>query len=52
MVAILIMLAKLVTLAFLKIRVFFNKGYVVISSVDDVSNKIMCDSNYFVDVLI
>ena len=35
----------------LKIMVFSNKGYDVIISVDDVTNKILSrDSNYIVDV--
>ena len=37
----------------LKITVFWNKGYDVIISVDNVTNKILShDSNYIVDVLI
>ena len=36
----------------LKITVFWNKGYDVIISVDDVTNKILSrDSNYIVDVV-
>ena len=35
----------------LKITIFWNKGYDVINSVDDVNNKILSrDSNYIVDV--
>ena len=35
----------------LKIKLFWNKGYDVIISVDDVTNKILSrDSNYIVDV--
>ena len=40
MVTILIMLAKLATLGFLKIKVFRNKGYDVITSLYDVINEI------------
>ena len=44
--------AKMATLAFLKIKVFWNKGYAVIVSVYDVTNKIFSgDSNYIVDVI-
>ena len=39
------------TLGLLKITVFWNKGYDVIISVDDVTNKFISgDSNYIVDV--
>ena len=35
----------------LQIMVFWNEGYDVITSVDDVTNKILSrDSNHFVDV--
>ena len=52
MVAILMMSAKLATLGLLKIKVFWNKGYDVIISVHDVTNKILSrDSNYIVDVV-
>ena len=45
------MLAKMATPGLLKITVFWNKGYDVKISVDDVTNKILsCDSNYIVDV--
>ena len=45
------MSAKMVTPGLLKITVFGNKGYDVIISVDDVTNKILSrDSNYIVDV--
>ena len=45
------MSAKMATPGFLKITVFWNKGYDVIISVDDVTNKILSrDSNYIVDV--
>ena len=49
MVAILTVL--LATLGLLKMKVFWNKGYDVIISVYDVSNKNLSgDSNYIVDV--
>ena len=52
MVAILMMSAKMATLGLLKIKVFWNKGYDVIISVHDVTNKILSrDSNYIVDVV-
>ena len=45
------MLAKMATPGLLKITVFWNKGYDVIISVDDVTNKILSrDSSYIVDV--
>ena len=45
------MSAKMATPGFLEITVFWNKGYDVIISVDDVTNKISSrDSNYIVDV--
>ena len=49
-VGILIMLAKLATLALLKLKVFQNKGYDVIICFHDVTSKILSrDSNYIVD---
>ena len=49
---ILMMSAKIVTPGLLKITVFWNQGYDVIISVDDVTKKILSlDSNYIVDVL-
>ena len=46
------MSVKLATLGLLKIKVLFNKGYDVIISVHDVTNKILLrDSNYIVDVV-
>ena len=46
------MSAKLATPGLLKITVFWNKGYDVIISVDDVTNKILSrDSNYIIDVV-
>ena len=45
------MSVKMATPGLLKITVFWNKGYDVIISVDDVTNKILSrDSNYIVDV--
>ena len=52
MVKILMMSAKIVTSGLLKIKVFWNKGYDVIISVHDVTNKILSrDSNYIIDVV-
>ena len=52
MVKILMMSAKMATPDLLKIKVFGNKGYYVIHSVYDVTNKILShDSNYIVDVV-
>ena len=46
MVTILMMSAKMATLGLLKIKVFWNKGYDVIISVNDVTNKTLSrDSN-------
>ena len=46
------MSAKLATLNLLKIKIFRNKGYDVINSVYDVTNKILSrDLNYIVDVV-
>ena len=47
------MSAKMATPGLLKITVFHNKGYDVITPVDDVTNKILLrDTNYIVDVFI
>ena len=52
MVTILMISAKMATLDFLKIKVFLNKGYDVITSVHDVTNKILSnESNYIVGVV-
>ena len=52
MVAILMMSAKLATLSLLTIKVFRNKGYGVIISLQNVTNKILSrDSIYIVDVV-
>ena len=46
----LMMSAKMATPGFLKITVFWDKGYDVTIFVDDVTNKILSrDSNYIVD---
>ena len=46
------MSAKMATPGLLKITVFWNKGYDVIISVHDVTNKILSrDSNYIIDVV-
>ena len=52
MIAILMMSAKLVTLYFLKIKIFWNKEYDDIISVHDVTKIFLSrDSNYIVDVV-
>ena len=44
------MSAKMATPGLLKMTVFWNKGYDVIISVDDVTSKVLSrDSNYIVD---
>ena len=46
-------LAKMVTKSSLTINVFWNKGYGVIISLHDVTNRILLhDSNYILDVVI
>ena len=46
------MSAKMVTLGCLKIKIFWNKYYDVIVSVDDFTNKFLSrDSNHVVDVV-
>ena len=46
------MSAKMVYLGFLKIMVFWNKGYDVITSVHNVVNKLLSrDSNDILDVI-
>ena len=53
MVTILMMPAKLATLGLLKIKVFSKKGYDVMISIHDVTNKnLFCDPNFIVDVVI
>ena len=50
---ILMMSAKMITPGLLKIAVFWNKGYDMIISVDDVTNKSLSrDTNYIVDLFI
>ena len=52
MVAILMMSAKMVAPALLKIKVFSNKGYYIIYSFYNVTNKILSDdSNYIIEVV-
>ena len=52
MVMILMMSSKLATLGLLKIKVFSNKGYNIIISVHDVTNKVLsCESTYTVNVV-
>ena len=47
------MSAKMATPGLLKMTVFWNKGYDLIISIDDITNKILSrDSNYTVDVLL
>ena len=46
------MSSKLATLGLLKRKVFWNKGYDVITSVYDVTNKVLSrESNYTVDMV-
>ena len=46
------MSAKLANLSFLKIKIFWKKGYDVIISVHDITNKILSrDSNYIADAV-
>ena len=46
------MSTKMATPGLIKIKVFWNKGYNVIISVHDVTNKIISrDSSYIVDVV-
>ena len=52
MVKILMMSAKMVTPGLIKIKVFWNKGYYVIYSAYDVTNKTLShDSDYVMDVV-
>ena len=52
MVPILMISAQIGTLGLIKIKIFWDKGYEVIISVYDVTNKILSrDSNYVVDVI-
>ena len=53
LVQLLMMSAKMATLGFIKIKVFWKNGYEVIMFVHDVTNKILSrDSNCIVDVVI
>ena len=53
MIAILMISAMLATRGLIEIEVFWNKGFDVIISVDDVSNEILSrGSSYIVDVVI
>ena len=46
------MSAKMATLGLLKMKVFWNKGYDLLISVHDFTNKILLrDSNYIADVV-
>ena len=52
MVRILMMSAKIVTLGILKIKAFWSKGYDVIVSFHDITNKVLSrDWNYVVDMV-
>ena len=52
MVTTLMMSAKTAILGLLEIKIFWNKAYDVIISVNDVTNEILsCDSSYTVDVV-
>ena len=52
MFKILMMSAKIATLALLKIKVYSNKYYYVIYLAYDVTNKVLSnDSNYIMDVV-
>ena len=52
MVKILMMSAKIAAQVLLKIKIFWNKGYYIIYSVYDVTNKILShDANYIMDVV-
>ena len=52
MVTVLMMSAKMITLGLLKIKVFWNKGYHIIISLHNVTNKILSrDSNSIAGVV-
>ena len=52
MIIILMMSAEMATLSFRKIKVFWNKGYDIMTSVHDVTNKILSrDSNDIINVI-
>ena len=51
-ISILMMSSKMASPGLLKIKVFLNKGYDVVTYVHDVTNKILShDSNYILDVV-
>ena len=53
MVLILMISEKIATLCLLKIKIFSNKGYVVIISVYNITNKILSrDSNCILDLVV
>ena len=52
MVTILLISAKMATALFLKLKVFYNKSYCVVTSGHDFTNKILSrDLNYIIDVV-
>ena len=52
MVTVLMMSTKMATPSLLKIKFFRNRGYDIIISVHDVTNKILSrDSNYIIEVV-
>ena len=52
MVTTLMLMAKMAIPGLRKIKIFWKKGYDIIISVNDITNKILlCDSNYIVDVV-
>ena len=52
MVTILMMAAKMAIPGFRKSKVFWKKGYNIIISTNDITNKILSrDSNYILDVV-
>ena len=52
MLTVRMVLAKIATLFLLKTKLFQNKGYGVIISVDGITNEILsCNSNYIVYVV-
>ena len=51
-ITIFMMSAKVASARLLKLKIFWNKGYDVIVSVDGVTSRILSsDSNYMVDVI-
>ena len=53
MIAIFMMSAKLATVGFFKTQITWHQGYDVITSIHEVTNKILSrDSHYVVDVVI